>query len=134
DVGCGSGKILNRLAEMFPKSRFVGMDLSAQATSNGRADAAAKGLGNTEFAVRDLSDFDTTADADAFDFVTTFDAVHDQSRPLNVLKGIHRTLKPAGVYFLQEIKGSSHVHKNIDHPIGTFLYTVSCMHCMTVSL
>ena len=35
---------------------------------------------------------------------------------------------------MQDIKGSSHVHKNIDHPLGTFLYTVSCMHCMTVSL
>jgi len=28
----------------------------------------------------------------------------------------------------------SHVHKNIDHPIGTFLYAISTMHCMTVSL
>jgi hypothetical protein len=26
------------------------------------------------------------------------------------------------------------VEKDIAHPIGTFLYTVSCMHCMTVSL
>jgi hypothetical protein len=26
------------------------------------------------------------------------------------------------------------VHRNIDHPIGTFLYTISCMHCTTVSL
>jgi hypothetical protein len=24
--------------------------------------------------------------------------------------------------------------KDIEHPIGTFLYTISCMHCMTVSL
>ena len=31
DVGCGSGRILNRLAELFPKSRFVGMDLSKEA-------------------------------------------------------------------------------------------------------
>jgi len=23
---------------------------------------------------------------------------------------------------------------NVDHPVGTLLYTVSCMHCMTVSL
>jgi ubiquinone/menaquinone biosynthesis C-methylase UbiE len=134
DVGCGSGKILNRLAEMFPKSRFVGMDLSAQATNNARTDAAAKGLQNVDLVTRDLSDFDVTADPDAFDFVTTFDAIHDQSRPLNVLKGIHRSLKADGVYLMQEIKGSSHVHKNIAHPIGTFLYAVSCMHCMTVSL
>ncbi len=35
---------------------------------------------------------------------------------------------------MQDIKGSSHVHNNIGHPIGTFLYTVSCLHCMTVSL
>ena len=35
---------------------------------------------------------------------------------------------------MQDIKGLSHVHNNIDHPIGTFLYAVSTMHCMTVSL
>jgi 2-polyprenyl-3-methyl-5-hydroxy-6-metoxy-1,4-benzoquinol methylase len=134
DVGCGSGRILNRLAELFPNSRFVGMDLSAQATGNARAEASAKGLRNVEVVTRDLSDFDADADLEAFDFVTTFDAVHDQGRPLNVLKGIHRSLKPDGVYLMQEIKGSSHVYRNIDHPIGTFLYAVSCMHCMTVSL
>jgi ubiquinone/menaquinone biosynthesis C-methylase UbiE len=134
DVGCGSGRILNRLAELFPNSRFVGMDLSAQATANGRADASAKGLPNVAFVTRDLSDFDQTAVPEAFDFITTFDAVHDQSRPLNVLKGIRRALAPDGVYLMQEIKGSSHVYHNIDHPIGTFLYAVSCMHCMTVSL
>jgi 2-polyprenyl-3-methyl-5-hydroxy-6-metoxy-1,4-benzoquinol methylase len=134
DVGCGSGRILNRLAELFPDSRFVGMDLSAQATANGRADASAKGLHNVDFVTRDLSDFDQTAVPEAFDLITTFDAVHDQSRPLNVLKGIRRSLAPDGVYLMQEIKGSSHVYHNIDHPIGTFLYAVSCMHCMTVSL
>ena len=60
--------------------------------------------------------------------------MHDQGKPLNVLKGIHRALKLDGVYLMQDIKGSSHVHNNIGHPIGTFLYTVSCLHCMTVSL
>ena len=29
---------------------------------------------------------------------------------------------------------SSHAHLNRDHPVGTPLYTISCMHCMTVSL
>ena len=66
--------------------------------------------------------------------VTTFDAVHDQAKPLNVLKGICRTLKAAGIYLMQDIKGSSHIHENVTHPLGPFLYTVSCMHCMTVSL
>ena len=35
---------------------------------------------------------------------------------------------------MQDIKGSSDVHKNLDHPLGTVLYGVSCMHCRTVSL
>jgi 2-polyprenyl-3-methyl-5-hydroxy-6-metoxy-1,4-benzoquinol methylase len=134
DVGCGSGRILNRLAELFPKSRFVGADLSAEAIGAARAEAASKGLRNVEFAIRDLSDFDRTAEPEAFDFVTTFDAVHDQARPLNVLQGIFRTLKRGGVYLMQDIGASSEVRENLDHPIGTLLYTVSCMHCMTVSL
>jgi ubiquinone/menaquinone biosynthesis C-methylase UbiE len=134
DVGCGRGRILNRLASQFPRSRFVGMDLSEEAIAHARAEAAAAGNSNVEFIVADLSRFDTSAEEEGFDFITTFDAIHDQAAPLNVLKGIHRALKPDGVYLMQDISGSSHVHEDIEHPIGTFLYTISCMHCMTVSL
>ncbi len=35
---------------------------------------------------------------------------------------------------MQDIKASSELHKNLDHPVAPFLYTISCMHCMTVSL
>ncbi|MQA29364.1 MAG: methyltransferase domain-containing protein [Luteitalea sp.] len=134
DLGCGRGLIIIRLAELFPHSRFVGMDLSREATEFGRAAVAAKGLANVEFMTVDLSHFDRDAEPGAYDLVTTFDAVHDQAKPLGLLQGIHRTLKTDGVYLMQDIKGSSHVHKNVDHPLGTMLYTVSCMHCMTVSL
>jgi 2-polyprenyl-3-methyl-5-hydroxy-6-metoxy-1,4-benzoquinol methylase len=134
DVGCGRGRILHRLAELYPHSRFIGMDLSQEAIEHARAEAARQGLRNIEFVAVDLSNFDETAESEGFDCITTFDAVHDQARPLSVLKGVHRALKPDGVYLMQDIKGSSHVHKNLAHPIGTFLYTVSCMHCMTVSL
>ena len=134
DVGCGSGRILNRLAELYPNSRFTGMDLASEAIGNARGEASQKGLMNTEFIIRDLSDFDETAEPEAFDFITTFDAIHDQARPLNVLKGIHRALKADGVYLMQDIRGSSHVYTDIGHPIGTFLYTASTMHCMAVSL
>lgn len=134
DIGCGMGRIMNRLAELHPKSRFVGMDLSSEAIAGAQREASQKGLRNIEFLARDVSDFDTTASPDTFDLITTFDAVHDQAKPLNVLKGIHRALKPDGVYLMQDIRGSSHVEKNIGHPIATLLYTISTMHCMTVSL
>ena len=134
DVGCGRGRIMNRLAELYPRSRFTGIDLSGEAILTAWQEAAEKKLRNVEFIVSDLSQFHEKAEQEAFDLVTTFDAIHDQAKPLSVLKGIHRTLKRDGVYLMQDIKGSSHVYKNIDHPLGTFLYTVSCMHCMTVSL
>jgi ubiquinone/menaquinone biosynthesis C-methylase UbiE len=134
DVGCGRGRIMNRLAELYPKSRFTGIDLSSDAVLVAWQEAAEKRLRNVEFIVSDLSDFHEKAEREAFDLVTAFDAIHDQAQPLNVLKGIYRALKRDGVYLMQDIKGSSQVHKNIDHPLGTALYTVSCMHCMTVSL
>ncbi len=134
DVGCGRGRALNLLAAHYPNSTFVGYDLSAEAIGFARQEAAERGNRNATFEARDLSDFDTAAEQNAFDFATTFDAVHDQAQPLKVLRGIRRTLKDDGVYLAQDIKGSSHHHGNLDHPIGPLLYTVSCMHCMTVSL
>jgi cyclopropane fatty-acyl-phospholipid synthase-like methyltransferase len=134
DVGCGRGRIMVRLAELFPDSRFVGLDLSQEAIDFARQEAANKRLRNIEFSPMDLSDFDKTAEPEGFDCITTFDAVHDQAKPLNVLKGIHRALKGDGVYLMQDIRASSEIHNNLSHPIGTFLYTVSCMSCMTVSL
>lgn len=134
DLGCGRGLILQHLAARYPRSRFTGMDLSTEAIAHARAESARLGLDNVQFIARDLSDFDRRAESDRYDFITTFDAVHDQAQPLNVLKGIRRALRPGGVYLMQDISGTSHVHKDCEHPIGTFLYTISCMHCMTVSL
>jgi ubiquinone/menaquinone biosynthesis C-methylase UbiE len=134
DLGCGRGRIINRLAELYPKSRFTGMDLSSEAVLSAWKEAAEKKLRNIEFIVTDLSHFDEKAETESYDLITTFDAVHDQAKPLNVLRGIYRSLRSDGVYLMQDIKGSSEIHKNLDHPIGPALYTVSCMHCMTVSL
>ncbi len=134
DAGCGRGRVLSRLAALYPRSRFVGMDLSDEAIARARSEAASSNRENLEFVAIDLSTFDAGAEPESFDFVTTFDAIHDQAKPLNVLKGIHRTLKADGVYLMQDINGTGHVHQDIEHPLGTFLYTASCMHCMTVSL
>ncbi len=134
DIGCGSGRIINRLAELFPASQFVGYDLSEEAIMTAMQTATAKGINNAKFTVRDLSDFDQTAETDRYDFITAFDAIHDQAKPLNVLQGIQRSLKKNGYFLMQDIRGSSHVHNNIGHPLGALLYTISTMHCMTVSL
>jgi SAM-dependent methyltransferase len=134
DLGCGRGRALLMLAERFPASTFLGYDLSPDAIGHASGQAAERGLANVSFEQRDLSTFDVEAEPEAFAYVTTFDAVHDQARPLALLKGIRRTLKREGVYLMQDIQGSSQHHENLDHPGGPLLYMISCMHCMTVSL
>ena len=131
DVGCGSGYAMVRMAEEFPKSRFTGYDLSPEAIERGMERARELGLKNLNLEVKNVAEFD---DEKEFDLIMTFDAVHDQADPAKVLSNIERALKDDGVYFMQDIAGSSHVYKNMDHPVGTLLYTTSCMHCMTVSL
>jgi SAM-dependent methyltransferase len=134
DLGCGRGRALLRLAAVFPNSRFVGYDLSAAAIGAARTEAEALGLGNVRFEVRDLTDFDTSAPPVAFDLITTFDAVHDQARPLGLLVGVRRALRPDGVYLMQDIRAASALHDNLEHPLGPLFYSISTMHCMSVSL
>jgi 2-polyprenyl-3-methyl-5-hydroxy-6-metoxy-1,4-benzoquinol methylase len=134
DLGCGRALILQRLAALFPRSRFTGIDLAEEAVAFARQAAERDKLANLELRAADLSDFDRTAPPAAFDLITTFDAIHDQARPLAVLRGVHRALRDDGTYLMQDIRGSSQVRGNIGHPIGTLLYAISCLHCMTVSL
>lgn len=134
DVGCGRGKALLALAARFPNSRFTGWDLSVEATGEANEEAASLGLTNLLFASRDLSDFHLTAPEAAFDFITAFDAIHDQARPDHVLGGIRRALREDGIFLMQDIGASSNVAENREHPVGTLLYSISCTHCMTVSL
>jgi 2-polyprenyl-3-methyl-5-hydroxy-6-metoxy-1,4-benzoquinol methylase len=131
DIGCGSGHVVNLLARAFPNSRFVGYDFAPEAIETAREEAAGWGLSNTEFVRRDVAEID---DPEEYDVVTAFDAIHDQAHPSRVLANIATSLKPGGTFLMVDIQASSHVHENLEHPGGTFLYTVSMMHCMTVSL
>lgn len=131
DVGCGSGFALVHMAREFPNSRFTGYDISEEAIDRGTAHAAQYGLTNVTLIAKDVAEFD---DVQKYDLITTFDAIHDQADPDRVLSNINRALKDDGVYLMQDIAGSSHVHNNMDHPLAPLLYTTSCMHCMTVSL
>lgn len=131
DVGCGAGRAMLHLAARFPYSRFVGLDLQSAAIDAARAKAAAQGLTNVRFEPADLTRWDARQ---KFDLVTAFDAIHDQARPDLVLANVRRALRPGGVFLMQDIKAASRVADNFANPIAPFTYTISTMHCMSVSL
>ncbi len=131
DVGCGSGRALITMAKAFPKSRFTGYDFSHEGIGIAQSTAEQAGLSNIQFRVADAAKL---VDVQAFDLITAFDAIHDQAKPADVLAGIARALRPEGVFLMQDIRGSSHVDRDRENPMAPFLYTISCLHCMTVSL
>lgn len=131
DVGCGRGKALLHLAARFPNSRFTGVDFCSETCQAATAEAAGLGLKNLTFNCTDAAKWDAR---EAFDLVLAFDAIHDQPAPDRVLQNIRRALRPDGLFLMQDIGAASCVHGNMNHPVGPFLYTISCMHCMTVSL
>jgi SAM-dependent methyltransferase len=131
DIGCGSGHAIYVMAQAFPASRFTGMDFSDEGLGVGRAEAEGLGLANATFVAQDVAELDVT---DAYDVITVFDAIHDQAQPARVLRNIYRALRPGGVFLMVDIKASSNLEDNIGVPLSSFKYTVSTMHCMSVSL
>ena len=131
DIGCGSGHAINVMAQAFPASRFTGIDFSDEGLAAGRAEATRLGLSNATFEARDVAELDMT---ESYDVITVFDAIHDQAAPAKVLANIHRALRPGGYLLMVDIKASSRLEDNVAAPLATYLYTVSTMHCMSVSL
>jgi 2-polyprenyl-3-methyl-5-hydroxy-6-metoxy-1,4-benzoquinol methylase len=131
DIGCGQGHAINTMARAFPKSRFTGYDFSEEGVGAGQKEAKEWGLNNSKFTVKDVSRVDDKA---AFDLITAFDAIHDQAHPAAVLKGISTALRPGGTFLMVDIAASSNLEENLQNPMGPMLYSISTLHCMTVSL
>ena len=131
DVGCGSGHAINLMAKAFPNSKFIGYDFSKKAIAAAKAEAKRLQLQNARFAAKDVA---TLNEPKRYDLITAFDSIHDQAKPTKVLKAISKGVQPDGVFLLVDVAASSNLQENLQHPLGPFLYSVSTMHCMTVSL
>jgi 2-polyprenyl-3-methyl-5-hydroxy-6-metoxy-1,4-benzoquinol methylase len=135
DLGCAQGVATVLMAQAFPASRFTGIDISAEALATARAEAGKLGLCNIVFEQRDAAELRRpNALSGRYDYVTAFDAIHDQAHPLEALQGVCEILKADGAFSMIDIAAESDIDGNRDHPMGAFLYTVSLMHCMPVGL
>ena len=135
DLGCGEGLATILLAKAFPASRFIGIDIADEAIRVGASQAVEQGLENIEFVKSDAAHLSDAVDyRESFDYVTAFDAIHDQTRPIEALKAVHYILKKDGLFSMIDIAAASDLSENLNHPMAPFLYTVSLMHCMPVGL
>lgn len=131
DVGCGTGFCVNLMGKSFPRSTFVGYDFSEQAIGQAREEAMAMGLRNASFVVQNVAELPPEPQ---FDLMTAFDAIHDQVDPSGVLRRIRAAMAPTGMFLMLDVHASSNLEDNLGMPMSAWVYTVSTMHCMTVSL
>ncbi len=82
----------------------------------------------------EVQDVASISHREAFDLVTAFDSIHDQAHPATVLANMFEALRHDGVLLMRDIAGSSTLEENLDLPWASFLYTISTLHCMSVSL
>lgn len=131
DVACGTGHALVLMARAFPASTFVGYDLDEGAIARARAEAGGAGLTNVRFEICDAARLEV---GQPFDVVFVFDAIHDQVDPVAVLERIHSALRVGGWFVMKEPHAADNLEDNIANPMAPMLYSVSTLHCMTVSL
>lgn len=131
DVGCGTGHASLALANAFPASRFLGIDLHPDSVDQARQSARERALSERlEFAAKRIEELE---ESPAYDLVLAFDCVHDFTEPVKILAEIRRRLKSDGTLFIVEPKAADRLEDN-RHAIGTMFYGFSVFHCMTQSL
>lgn len=133
DIGCGAGHAINVMASAFPNSRFVGFDLMDEAIEMAEREATEWGLANANFEQADVADAASAFDG-TFDLAIALTAIHDQAQPQEVLNRVHGALRPGGTFLCVDSQASSELAENLDAPLGAWRYSVSTLHCMSVSL
>jgi SAM-dependent methyltransferase len=131
DIGCGTGHAINLMAREFPASTFVGYDFSTEAIARARAEAREMGVANARFEERDVTKLPSEP---KLDLITSFDSIHDQRDPATTLRRIAEALARDGVYFMLEPRAATNLEDNVGNPFAPYLYGISVLHCLTVSL
>lgn len=130
DVGCGHGRALIKLAQTYPKSRYVGYDVFAPFVARATENAQTAGVADR---VR-FQHLDAAAGLpERYDVITTFDVVHDAVSPRQLLQEIYNALQPDGHYVCTDSRCSDKLEENVG-TLGAAYYSVSVLYCMTTSL
>ena len=132
DVGCGAGSAVLLMAQHFPKSTFMGIDISEHALSRASEKLVVSGLTNVSFMNAKTTSLPKNS---TVDFVTTFDCIHDMTHPQKMIKDIHEMLKSDGTWLLVDIKAGNTLADNVSkNPMAALMYGISVLSCMASAL
>ena len=110
DVGCGSGRALNRMARAFPAQPLHRLRPLGRGRSPRRAPRPReRGLANVRFEVRDVADLAAGAPPSTSSPPSTRSTTRRARR--RCWRRSPRALRPDGVFLMQDIDGTSHVER-----------------------
>lgn len=132
DIGCGAGGAVLSMARAFPRSTFVGYDISQFALARANERLAESTLTNARFVDPRIEPLPKDH---SVDFICTFDCIHDMTHPANVMQAIRGALREDGVWLLVDIKAHDGFVLNAENnPMASLMYGISVLSCMSSAL
>jgi len=131
DVGCGGGIALAEMARAYPNSEFHGYDPSSHAVRRLEDKIASLGLNNLRGFVASGEELPGEP---TYDFLITFDCIHDMTRPADVIASIRRALRPDGTWLIKDIRSQPDFKTNMRNPLLAMFYGFSVSACMSSAL
>ena len=131
DIGCGGGVALMAMAQAFPASEFHGYDPSAHAIKRCEEKVAELGLSNVKLFV---AGGESVPVEPTYDFLITFDCLHDMTRPADVIGSIKGAMKADGTWLIKDIRSQPDFKENLRNPLLAMFYGFSVSACMSSAL
>lgn len=129
DIGCGHAVSTMLMAEAYPNSTFIGMDIHPPSIEHAIRVSKERGLSNVSFEVADA----TNLSGSGFDFAASFDCLHDMGDPAAVAAQVKNILTPDGSWMIVEPFANDNLADNLN-PVGSTYYGFSTMVCVPSSL
>jgi len=132
DIGCGTGIALIEMAKAFPLSVFHGYDISKYALAEAERSRRAAEMRNVTF---HDAEREPLPEDSSFDFITTFDCIHDMTHPEAAMRSIRKALKADGTWLIADINAKPSFEDNLaKNPMAAMMYGFSVLSCMSSSL
>ncbi len=131
DVGCGGGLALVAMATAYPNSEFHGYDPSGHAIARCQDKVDELKLSNVHL---HIAGGESLPDSPTYDFLITFDCIHDMTHPGEVISSIRRSLKKDGTWLIKDIRSHADFKENLNNPFLAMFYGFSVSACMSSAL
>jgi 2-polyprenyl-3-methyl-5-hydroxy-6-metoxy-1,4-benzoquinol methylase len=131
DVACGLGRSSIAIARAYPKVTVDGIDLDQASIARAQQLLPASGVEDrVAFHCSDAADAELSG---RYDLVTIFEALHDMSYPVDVLRTLRALLSDGGRVLVSDEKTAARFALDAGD-VERFCYGMSVLHCLPVGM